>query len=471
MIRQEVTKVGSTTTEQHNTIRLAEPCCPDMEIQINNTDRSDDDLVQLNCSYPQHSHIVKCRIRAMTPTTNDSTVILSSPDGNLLFPSEPQATVVVPRDAKQWAAFGISGNKPSTSIGDAVIDVRCNSAAGKVITTKAVTVFWFQARLVLQTNVQAQKRAPGKLPIKHGYRVIENKRGKFYWQYTHEPEDEDAVGFSATAQLRPTGLNCKAPQIAPLRVGIMQEVNAPTYQLVNTWNYPDEDYWNSSVAVGIKIKIPRQISEIWTYAPTVPGWVHDGSGTSPLYRPDPGDPRYNDSLQPITSCDPKGTPATCGDTPDHRATRSCTRLVDINGNILQPGSGSNWVACVTWGHKTGVPAIQQIAMSHAENFRTYCVIYNIDTKQYCALRQASWNLNSSSRDPGVHSGGQPAEGVLVGQDSVAQQDPAIGVNANDLTEESGAVIVTYSPRLPLDLTTIEKTGMDSTRDSPKKADE
>ena len=439
-----------------------------MEIQINNTPGENDDLVQLNCSHPRHAHIVKCRIHAKNPSAIDSIVVLTNgePDGKLLFPSDATTTVVVPRDPKSWAQFEISGNKPSTSIGDAVIEAHCDSENGRLLATKKVTVFSFNARLVLASKARLERTKPGQLPVKHGYilkkDVVRIGPKKYEWLYTFDPEDEGAVDFSATAAINPRGLNCEAPQIRDLRIGIMQDTQARgqgSFQSVNTWMGPRVNYWNEAIPVGRQIWIPTRMTKTITFAPWVQDWIHDGSGKGPLYL-GPDDPHYKESIQLPTNCG--GKAAKSNDTPDHRAESTCTCLVP------DPVSGI-WAASVTWGKKDDS---QYITMAHRESFRTYCVVFNTKTEVYCALREAAWSFNLSSADPGRGSLGQPVSPITIGGDQAAQDDPAIGVSANDLNNDEtlGGIIVSYTP-LPgvkgSQTIKIQKAQLDKTRKIPE----
>ena len=70
-----------------------------MEIEINDTPATNDDLVELKCDHPAHQNTVNCRIRA-TAAGPASTVVLTNPDGRLRFPGpgDTTTTLTVPGD-------------------------------------------------------------------------------------------------------------------------------------------------------------------------------------------------------------------------------------------------------------------------------------------------------------------------------------------------------------------------------------
>ena len=178
------------------------PCpCPNMEIEVNNTSATNDDLVQLQCTHPARRHNVSCRIRAQGGGTGNATIVLTNPDGRLRFPNsgDTTKTVTVPRSGS-WVAFEISGETASNALNDAVIEAHCNTATGALKGRKTVTVFWFdQARIDIAT--------PGT------YRLVGN---------TLQSTGGNAANYSAQARIRPAGVDCSVPQVTDLRIGIMQ---------------------------------------------------------------------------------------------------------------------------------------------------------------------------------------------------------------------------------------------------------
>src|SRR3954462_1753230 len=85
------------------------PTCPPMEIEINDTPATNDDVVELQCTQPAHRHTVPCRIRVKSPAATSTTVVLTNPDGRLRFsgPTDVTKTISVPANGS-WASFTIS---------------------------------------------------------------------------------------------------------------------------------------------------------------------------------------------------------------------------------------------------------------------------------------------------------------------------------------------------------------------------
>ncbi len=117
------------------------PCpmqCPDMELQVNNTATTDDDMVRLQSS--GNRPLVECRIRATSPCSS-SRVELVNPDGRLRFPGELDRTRTVSLSGDgSWTPFQISGQMGSDTAHDAIIEAHCDQATGPVKATIGVTV-------------------------------------------------------------------------------------------------------------------------------------------------------------------------------------------------------------------------------------------------------------------------------------------------------------------------------------------
>src|SRR5215211_6174435 len=109
--------------------------CPTVEIEINNTPASNDDMVQLKCTRPSGLSVVRykvaCRIRASSSVPGNATIVLTNPDGHLRFPdaSDTTITLSIPPNGS-WVAFEISGESASKALNDAVIEAHCNTATG-----------------------------------------------------------------------------------------------------------------------------------------------------------------------------------------------------------------------------------------------------------------------------------------------------------------------------------------------------
>lgn len=351
------------------------PNCPTVEIEINNTPTTNDDLVGLRCDHPVHHSNVNCRIRA-TGAGTIRTLVLTNPDGRLRFPGSGDTTkdITLPSDGS-WVPFQISGKLPSNAIGDAVIEAHCETATGDLKGSKPVTVFWFD-------------NAHIKLTRGGNYRLI----GASY-STTGGP----AVSFSASGTIKPAGVDCSAPQVKHLRIGIMQE--SSNFQITYTWDTP---VLHPSAPPGTNISVPTQMRQTTQYAATVHQPVNDGltaaqeppSGAYPLYS-------MNALMHPM-GC-PSGAHATSSDTPGQGAPARFSQLF----------GGVN----VIWS--------RLVNTTRTENFRTFCVVFNTDTKQYCALRQATWSINVDS------AGAAASQHANVTADGRATVDPATGVQANN----------------------------------------
>src|SRR5206468_4300454 len=120
-----------------------------------------------------------------------STIVLTNPDGRLRFPNpaDQTATLALP-DSRAWVAFQISGEMGSDAVGDAVIEAHCGNAAGAIMGTKNVTVFWFTGAQINLTPLGRYRAVGARFATTGG----------------------DAVRHSAQAEIRPVGVNCAAPR-------------------------------------------------------------------------------------------------------------------------------------------------------------------------------------------------------------------------------------------------------------------
>jgi hypothetical protein len=368
------------------------PCplqCPNMEIEINNTSTTDDDCVQLKWEHPLKRHIVHCRIRVPSPSAQSTTVVITNPDGRLRFPNDADTTttVSVPADGS-WASFDIAGQTGSNAMNDAVIQAHCQTATGAVLATKNVTVFWFdQAQITLTQGANYQING-GRYTASGGH----------------------AASFSSQARIRPAGVNCTAPQVANMRIGIMQE--SSNYQVTTTWDTPTIA-WNVGVPAGTRTMVPAVMRETVTYDPSVAQPVADtDTNCTPLYDR-PGQPTTLDpnSLQPPVGC-AGGAAATSFDTPSQGVAPSFSAPAVST-------TGTN-VGNVTWGHLVNT--------TRAEHFRTFCVIFDTTTSEFGALREAIWTLALDS------AGAAASQHANVNADAVATATPSTGVAANNALE-------------------------------------
>lgn len=358
--------------------------CPTVEIEVNNTPAANDDLVGLKCEHPAHRAKVSCRIRS-TGAGAIRTIVLTNPDGRLRFPdsADTTKTVSLPNDGS-WVSFEISGERPSAAIGDAVIEAHCQTATGDLKGSKPVTVFWFDEVKI--------KVVPGA-----AYSVA---GGRF------RPVGGNAVNYSAEARIRPAGVDCTAPQVASLRVGIVQ--NALTATHSRTWKNPAIT-WNPGVASGTVAIVPSTRSLVRTLSTASNDSI---ASVAPLYD-QPGkapDTIDEGSLQSPIGC-AGGIAATSNDavsltTPP---TFGPFDAVDSAGTV---------VGNVTYG------TFDSAAFD--DSFRTFTVIFNTVSSELCALRERTWTLRINSRSRG------PLKATAAPADAPASVDPiTTGTFGND----------------------------------------
>jgi glycosyltransferase involved in cell wall biosynthesis len=346
-----------------------------VQLDINNTPATTDDVVALKCLHPSHRSTVPCRIKVVGPAASALNVILTNPDGRLRFPNPADTTKTLSLAASgAFTAFVISGEVASVAKGDATIEVRLNTSSGAVVGQKNVTVFSFNPAQMLLTQGGNYGFVGNNFTVPGGV----------------------AVSFSSQATIQPAGLDCSAPQIAKLRIAIMQE--SSNFAITTTWNTPTIA-WAPGTPSGTTITVPTTMRETITYAAVVVQPVNDGlDGASPLYSKSAG------ALMRPVGCAGGGA-ATSSDTPGQTAPRSFAQPVSSGGTV---------VGTVTW--------TVRVNTARTENFRTFCVAFDTVTQQFCAFREAIWTLNADSSAPNQHAN--------VNADSPASADPATGVQAN-----------------------------------------
>ncbi len=180
-----------------------------IEIQLNDTDDTTDDLVRLKVAIPKKRWWINGTVRSVN-ASEDIDVTLNSPDGRLMFSvlagGQPSATYEIqglPQNGLP-IVFAITGEKKSNSKGDAVIQVHHGGVSGPVIGTKAATVFYFD---------------PSDITIGRGgsYRLDNNG--------LYAP-DGVAVHFSGVGIIKPSGVDCSVPQIKDIRIGFAQNTTS-----------------------------------------------------------------------------------------------------------------------------------------------------------------------------------------------------------------------------------------------------
>lgn len=355
-----------------------------MEIEINNTPETNDDLVQMKSDHPAHRFMVKCRIRTAAPNARSFTVVLTNPDGRLRFPYAVNRTLTLTVPANgAWAEFRVSGQRGSAVIGDAVIEAHCNTSTGPVTATKPMTVFWFDLLKIRLTPTGS-------------YGFV----GDWFTS-----TGGATTQFAARARIRPAGVDCTVRQVKHLRIAIMQE--SSNFQTTSIWGNPART-WAAGCPSGIRLEVPTTITETTSYGAGVAQPVRDAYvDACNLY--DCSDHNHIDanSLRKLVGCQAGNGAAyaTSSDTPSHQATATVSR------NYV---AGATPVATVTW---------TRLRATRREHFRTFCVIYNRATKVYSAMRQATWDLN-------VDSSGAAPQRATATADGPATVDPATGPSAN-----------------------------------------
>jgi len=359
------------------------PPCPSVEIEINNTPAANDDLVALKCEHPARRTAVNCRIRAVGSPAADATMVLTNPDGRLRFPNDGDTTktVTVPRSGA-WVPFQISGETPSAAIGDAVIEAHCNTATGDIKGTKGVTVFWFD-----QAEI---KITPG------GTYTITGGR------YT--AASGNAVDYEAKARIRPAGIDCSAPQVTHVRIGIMQNALATITRQI-TWGSPSI-VWVPGVTVGTVVTVPTQI-RLTKRHPLVGN--DTAASVAPLYdQPGKAETLDVNSLKPPGGCTSSGT-ATSHDTPSGPVTPTLRQPAQNAGGLV--------VGEVTYTFVNTV-------MTY--DFRTWAVVFNTASNEFCALRERTWSLHADS------ASATPQQASAAAADAVASVDPVTSPTSNTI---------------------------------------
>ena len=354
------------------------PPTPTVEIEVNNTPVTTDDVVSVIGLHPPQRVFVDCRIRLASPSGAPVTVVLTDPSRHLNFPSPgvTTRTLNLPADGS-FVAFQISGDGPSAALNDATIVAHVGNVGGPVCGSRTVTVANFDSAQITLTQ-------GGNYGfVGNSYDVVGGGT---------------AVSFAAQARIRPAGVNCAAPQLTNLRVGIMQE--SSNFVVTEVWDTP-AIVWLAAAPSGTVATVPTTISQVTQYAPAVVQPVNDGlAGASPLYD------NSATALLPPVGCAGGGI-ARSSDTPSS-PTQPTFQLQARDG-------AGNVVGTVTWTHF--------VHITRTERFRTYCVTFNAATRSFNNVRQANWSINLDSANAGQHA--------VVTADAAPTVTPATGVQANN----------------------------------------
>jgi hypothetical protein len=394
--------------------------CPNVEMEINNTATTTDDLVAVKCIIPAGAATTPCRIRAHGGSPTTYTVVLTNPDHRLRFPGDADTTLTLslPTD-NSWASFDISGAKGSDALNDAVIEVHCGTAAGTLLAKKPVTVFWFD-------DAHIDVKAGGSYsiaPLDMRYDVLGLADKAF------------AVFHEARARIRPAGVNCGAPQIRDLRVGIVQNSFPPdktTPRLRRVVYGPPTIDWLPDAKSGVAVTIPAE----WQRSLTI-NQIHND--TSPDSAPFYGVPKGEVNKRPAgcsgsgvtKSRDSPSTPlhgslhVSVTDGSGHGPDRA--QIQDDFGLDLGPAPVLNGPGTVI-----GTAVYPFKRATHKDKFITWVVIFNEKTKDFCCLRQRGWtlDLDSDLKDPG-HTRAVPDAADASPSDTPVTS----GALSNDLTND------------------------------------
>ena len=321
-----------------------------------------DDIVQVKSDHPPDENPVLCSINLIGPSKKhplkaDVKVTLKNPDNRLSFiVGNSQDLVKLPANGEP-EYFSISGERVSTNIGDAKIQVIGPGVADGIVHEKDVTVFGFDQAQILVT---------------HGGDYVLTKT-KDLTKKEYRPNDGKTVSFSATATLIPAHLDCNAPQIANLLIGIVQERN--NYIVTQTWGTPTIK-WKGPPKKGksktVTVSERRRVTSSWkTMVRLVTNRVPDD---------DPVWDNSGDALKPPAPCLNAGA-----------ATSFCVLTsgapfippdMDVSADDGTPGGTVEWTKLVN----TTLEA----------KYRTFCVVHNTKTKKFCALSEAIWTLDVDS---------------------------------------------------------------------------
>jgi hypothetical protein len=348
--------------------------CPEVEIEINDTAATNDDVVPLKCEHPPHRTTVNCRIRARGSPPNNASVVLTNPDGRLRFPgpSDITKTLTVPSNGA-WIPFQLSGEAASNAIGDAVIEAHCRSATGEVKGSKSVTVFWFD-------QAQINVTPGGNYTLTGGRYTVTGGNG---------------VDYSAQARLRPAGVDCSAPQITDLRVGIMQNAR-PGTRRQTTWGTPTIA-WRPGVAPGTTVSVPTTMRE--TVNRSILANDSEAS-VAPLYdQPGKSGTLNPNSLKPPIGCSGGGA-ASSHDT------------------LSSPAPPTFTLAARTAaGTAVGTATYHLVNVRVDTDFITWVGILNTVTNHFCALRERTWSVHADS------AAASPQRATAAASDSAPTMNP------------------------------------------------
>jgi hypothetical protein len=318
----------------------------EIELEVNDTSSQTDDLVQIKDTVCQQRFKVSCRARILTPpsASKDIQVTLKNPDRRLRFVVdggfEPTKVVQLPKNGG-WASFEIVGEARSRKKDDASIEAHVDYDGA--CATEDATVFYFiSPRLDMQ--------APGN------YSLVRRR---------YQPVGGHAVTYSAEATIKPDGLDCQAPQIGNLRVGIVQNVPSSFTEVV--FDSP-RMFWLPGVPDGKVVQVPRYYSDY----KLLPSNLQDSSAAD--------DPLYRKSTAKLLRPCPGSGPATDFDDPAVLA-----RLLQVAFPVRDLDGNEAGAVVYFLGH-----------ISIDDDYRAWCAVYNNKTDDISVLLERDWVVDIRS---------------------------------------------------------------------------
>ena len=292
-----------------------------------------------------------------------------------------------------WVDFTVTGENSSSNVDDAVIEAK---AGNTLLADEDMTVFYF---------------APSDITVAlgHSYTLqtvtIEGKQFKLY-----APTDGVGVNFNSSAVIKPTGVDCDAPQIADIVISIVQNVQSAT-DIAFYRNPGSPTFHNGNTSATIPTEVTR------TSSITTPMLdVADGE-EGPLMR----DSHVNEP----TGC-PEGGSVQSNDTPlVYGKSSEPITFKDQDGNDVV----------------TVYYTLEQVTMD--DEFRIWCVTYNPnDTgNEVIPLRQSSWSLDVDSGGEGSQLATVPSGDSAVSAIPVITGDIANSVGFGPFTAGTETVMI------------------------------
>jgi hypothetical protein len=177
----------------------------DVEIQVNCTPEPEDDLVSYGGG-------IMCCARLTNNPTSSLSVVLTAINNRLSFDNGP--STIIPLDQTgAWTTFMIYGTNKSQSKNDVKIEAHKDTANGDILGDKEVTVYWLDGSMTVT--------AGGSYGVTNG---------------AYGPVGGPIANFSATAILKPSGIDASKTKWATWEVGMLQNVEA--YSGTVVWSDP-----------------------------------------------------------------------------------------------------------------------------------------------------------------------------------------------------------------------------------------